>query len=131
LVASEAKPPSSQFLSPAGRGASKERARDLRRNQTDAEHKLWALLRSRSLAGYKFRRQVPVGSYIADFLCYEARLIVEADGGQHGATPYDRKRDAWLKAQGFRILRLWNNEILNNEEGALQTILAALASPSP
>jgi len=103
----------------------------MRTEPTDAERKLWALLRIRLLAGNKFRRQVPVGPYIADFLCYEARLIVEADGGQHGTTPYDEKRDAWLKAQGFRILRLWNNEILSNEEGVAQAILAALAAPSP
>jgi len=103
----------------------------MRTEPTDAERKLWALLRIRLLAGNKFRRQVPVGPYIADFLCYEARLIVEADGGQRGTTPYYEKRDAWLKAQGFRILRLWNNEILSNEEGVAQAILAALAAPSP
>lgn len=111
--------------------ALRSRAKEMRHNPTDAEQKLWSILRSRQLSGWKFRRQVPVGQYIADFLCFEARLVVEADGGQHGTDEFDGQRDAWLKAQGFRILRLWNNDILTNEDGAARIILTALEHPSP
>ncbi len=86
---------------------------------TDAERKLWSLLRNRKLAGHKFRRQVPVGPYVADFLSFEARLIVEADGGQHAAATSDGQRDAWFAAQGYRILRFWNSDILANPDGVL------------
>jgi BirA family biotin operon repressor/biotin-[acetyl-CoA-carboxylase] ligase len=82
------------------------------------------LLRAKRLNGWKFRRQAPIGPYRPDFVCHAAGLIVEADGGQHNETR-DGTRDAWLKSQGFRILRFWNNDILKNQEGVLITILSA------
>ena len=97
----------------------------MRTAPTDAEARLWQILRAKRLAGYKFRRQLPIDSYIADFACLRHRLIVEADGGQHGGER-DARRDAYLKAQGFRVLRFWNNEIFTNEEGVLTVILSAL-----
>ncbi len=88
-------------------------ARTLRKASTDAEAKLWQGLRARQLNGYKFRRQVPMGNYVADFVCLEARLIVEVDGGQHAErSDYDEARTDWLHAQGFCVLRFWNNEVL-------------------
>jgi very-short-patch-repair endonuclease len=101
----------------------KNAARKLRRDMTDAERKLWFLLRDRRLAGFKFRRQVPVGPYVADFACFANRLVVEADGGQHADSAHDAERDAWLSAQGFRILRFWNSEILANAEGVVLRII--------
>jgi very-short-patch-repair endonuclease len=93
------------------------RARTLRATMTDAERRLWSVLRSRRLQGYKFRRQRPIGPFIADFACIEHRLVVEADGGQHLEGEYDARRTAWLEARGWRVLRFWNNEILANTEG--------------
>lgn len=104
-------------------------ARALRKTMTEAERKLWYLLRSRRFSGFKFRRQVPVGPYIADFLCFEARLIVEADGSQHVESAHDLQRDAWLGAEGFRVLRFWNHEIFTSQQMVEDTIFAAL-SPS-
>jgi 2-isopropylmalate synthase len=106
--------------------ATTARARALRRSMTEAERQLWYLLRSRRFSGYKFRRQVPVGPYIADFLCYEARLIIEADGSQHAESAGDAKRDGWLAAQGFRLLRFWNSEILTARQVVADTIFACL-----
>jgi len=81
-------------------------------------------------SGYKFRRQQPIGPFIADFVCLRCRLIVEADGGQHtGTAEYDEKRTAWLEAQGFRVLRFWNNDILQRSDEVLDSILNALDSP--
>jgi very-short-patch-repair endonuclease len=93
----------------------KENARELRSNLTIAERTLWYILRRRHLLGYRFRRQVPVGRYIVDFLCYEARLIIELDGGQHNMPThigYDNQRTFWLESQGFTVLRFWNNDVL-------------------
>ena len=102
-------------------------ARELRVNQTDAETRLWLLLRGRRLADAKFRRQTPIGPYIVDFLCFEARLIVELDGGQHAVNlAADDERTAWLEGQGFRVLRFWNNDVLDNTEGVVERILMAL-----
>lgn len=103
-----------------------KQARKLRKEMTDAERKLWSLLRNRKLSGFKFRRQVPIGPYIADFLCFEARLIVEADGGQHAASEHDTKRDAWLSAEGYGILRFWNSDISDNSEGVLSRLASTL-----
>ena len=117
-------------------GKTSPHARGLRRDSTDAERLLWRRLRDRQLGGFKFRRQATLGPYVADFLCVEARLVVEADGGQHTAEA-DAKRSAFLEAKGLRVLRFWNNEILENPEGVLETILAAAAAgkkeqgPSP
>lgn len=100
-------------------------ARTLRRNITDAEQRLWQHLRSRQLGGAKFRRQHPVGSFIADFCCLDARLLVEIDGGQHDEQRrQDEQRTAYMTAQGYRIIRFWNNEVLQNLEGVLQQIEA-------
>ena len=102
-------------------------ARALRANQTEAETRLWQSLRDRQLAGAKFRRQTPVGPYIADFVCLAAKLIVELDGGQHAENAEaDAVRTAWLEGRGFRVLRFWNNDVLVNTEGVLEEILAAL-----
>jgi very-short-patch-repair endonuclease len=87
---------------------------------------MWALLRDRRLADYKFRRQVPVGRYVADFACHEARLIVELDGSQHADSAYDRVRDAELKARGFEVLRLWNGDVALRRDGVLEAIVAAV-----
>jgi len=108
-----------------------ERARQLRRNSTDAEIALWRLLRSADLAGVKFRRQQPIGPYIVDFVCFSHRLIIECDGGQHAESAADAVRDKWLSEQGFRVLRFWNNEILGNREGVVLRILEVVGSPSP
>ncbi|MBX9932055.1 MAG: DUF559 domain-containing protein [Methylobacterium sp.] len=104
--------------------------RRLRRTETEAERRLWHRLRDRRLAGFKFIRQVSIGRYVVDLACREARLIVEADGSQHAESPYDKDRDVWLTNQGFRILRFWNHQIMNEISVVLDTILAALP-PSP
>ena len=100
-------------------------ARRLRRDATDAEALLWSRLRNRQLCGAKFRRQVAIDRFIADFLCFDARLIVEVDGGQHGAEA-DATRTAFLEAQGFKVIRFWNHEVLGNLNGVLETIAAHL-----
>ena len=104
------------------------RARNLRQNSTDAEKRLWQHLRLKQLAGWKFRRQQPLGTFIVDFICLEKRLIIEIDGGQHAGNPKDTARDQWLKTQGFTILRFWNNEVLTNIDGVLEVIKEKLAS---
>lgn len=107
------------------------RARTLRRDKTDAEALLWRHLRSRQLFGFKFRRQMWLRGFIADFACVEAKLVVEADGGQHDArTEYDGKRTAAFAAEGYRVLRFWNHDILSNIDGVLLAISDALPSPS-
>jgi len=104
------------------------RSRKLRRNSTDAERKLWTILRNRELGGFKFRQQVELDGYVVDFLCHERRLIVEVDGGQH--TPErDARRTAYLENQGFRILRFWNHDVLQNLDGVWTTIEEALTTP--
>ena len=116
---------------PAG-DAPLDRARSLRHLSTDAEKRLWAGLRGRRLDGWKFRRQTWIGSYIVDFVCIEARLVIEADGGQHAdAIGYDAQRSAWLAGEGFRVLRFWNGDVLTNTEGVLRTILAELRATTP
>ncbi len=100
------------------------RARAMRGAPTDAERRLWCLLRDRRLSGLKFRRQVPVGPYIVDFLCVDAKLIVDADGSQHAETARDEVRDAYLARLGSKVLRFWNHEVLRNRESVLDAILA-------
>lgn len=110
------------------------RARDLRKFATEPEKMLWSRLRSRRLEGFKFRRQAWIASYIVDFVCLEAKLIVEADGSQHGEqVDYDLRRDRILSSEGFRVLRFWNNDVTGNIEGVLTAIRAALVErvPSP
>ncbi|MGQ0676681.1 MAG: endonuclease domain-containing protein [Rhodospirillales bacterium] len=103
------------------------RARGMRRESTDAEKRLWSALRGRRLSQYKFRRQHPVGRFIVDFACIEAKLIVELDGGQHASQARrDEKRTRELEASGYRVLRFWNNDALANAEGVLTVILRRL-----
>jgi very-short-patch-repair endonuclease len=104
-------------------------AKALRTTPTDAESLLWRHLRAHRLGGAKFRRQQPIGPYVADFVHFGARLVVEADGGQHNGSVHDAGRDAWMRAQGFTVLRFWNPDILNNTDAVLSTILEALAHP--
>ena len=96
-----------------------------RREPTQAELRFWYEVRDRRLAGLKFRRQVPIGNYIADFLCTEHHLVVEIDGGQHSGNQRDATRDAAISAMGYRILRFWNADVLQNAEGVMETILHA------
>ena len=110
-------------------------AKELRTNVTEAEKKLWHFLQQSNL-GYSFRRQHPVGDYITDFACIEKKIIIEIDGGQHGEQQaYDTKRTAFLEEAGFKVLRFWNNEVLENHEGVLQVVQEALKveghPPSP
>ena len=105
-------------------GRTNPHARRLRRESTDAERRLWSYLRNRQLGGFKFRQQVTIGPFIADFACVECRVVVEADGGQHGDDA-DHERTAFLERLGWRVLRFWNNEILTNTDGVLQVVLAA------
>jgi very-short-patch-repair endonuclease len=102
------------------------RARAFRANMTDAERCLWHLLRGRRLSGYKFRRQRPLGPFIADFASIEHRLVIEADGGQHNESDYDARRTAWLEKHGWRVLRFWNDEILQNPEGVADVIVGMI-----
>jgi len=109
-----------------------DRARELRRAMTDTEQKLWYRLRNRQLSGCKFRRQHEIDQYIVDFVCTEAMLIIELDGGQHAdQVNYDERRTQYLQAMGYRVLRFWNNDALVNIESVLTVILDALASPAP
>ena len=109
-----------------------ERARNLRRDMTEAEQRLWQMLRSRQTEGYRFRRQVPIGGFIADFVCHAARLIVEIDGGQHDpSSEAEASRTRFLEAEGYRVLRFWNNEVLDNPEGVRAAIADALHQGSP
>ena len=104
-----------------------ERARRLRKVSTNAETVLWQQLRSRRLSGFKFVRQEPIGRYTVDFICRERRLIIEVDGGQHADNADDVVRDKWLTAHYYRVLRFWNNDVLGNMPGVLETISTALA----
>ena len=109
-----------------------DRARTLRRNQTDAERAFWNPIRNRQLGGFKFVRQFPVGSYVADFVCRAEMLIVELDGGQHAVARTDEERTTFLNEHGYAVLRFWNNEILENKEGCCLALLSVLeGTPSP
>ena len=101
-------------------------ARLLRVNQTDAETVLWNRIRNRQIDGHKFVRQEPITGYICDFVCREKSLIIEVDGGQHSDSAEDAIRNRRLIAEGFRVLRFWNNDVLGNLEGVLTTIQAEL-----
>ncbi|MCP9468881.1 MAG: endonuclease domain-containing protein [Nitrospira sp.] len=104
-------------------------AKHLRRHMTESENRLWQHLRAHRLNGQKFRRQQPIGPYVVDFVHFGARLVVEADGGQHHDAPHDKQRDNWLHQQGFTVLRFWNHEIMGNLDGVLATIMEAVANP--
>ena len=103
----------------------------MRKDATNAERRMWSKLRDGRLNGLKFRRQVPIGSFIADFVCYEQMLIVEVDGGQHSESASDVVRDAELRRRGFRVLRFWNIDVMRNTVGVLDTILAATVKAEP
>ncbi len=106
-------------------------ARVLRTNMTDAENELWKHLRRRQLLGCKFRRQHPIGPYIADFACLERRLVVEVDGGQHAESAWDHRRDACIKRMQFVVVRFWNDDVLTNIDGVCGIICEHLAAASP
>ena len=99
------------------------RARSLRKTPTDAEQKLWTVLRRQQIEGHRFRRQHPIGVYVVDFVCLAEKLVVEVDGGQHAENIHaDAKRTAWLELRGYRVLRFWNNDVLRNTGGVVETI---------
>ena len=111
-----------------------ERARELRKRMTVPEARLWNALRELRALGLHFRRQVPLGYYYADFACHGRRLVVEVDGDLHGtdaAIKYDLRRDAFMNAEGYRVLRVSNEEVMHNLDGVMTTILAALDQPPP
>jgi len=108
------------------------RRRQLRQHATDAENRLWYVLRNRGLGGHKFVRQMAIGPFIADFVCREAGLIIELDGGQHAENAEDIRRTTYLTAEGYSILRFWNNEAMDSRDGVLEAISRTIAgSPSP
>jgi very-short-patch-repair endonuclease len=106
------------------------RARRLRSNQTDAERILWLRLRDRRLNGLKFRRQVPIDRYVVDFFCADAHLVIEVDGGQH-ATADETTRTKVLEAMGYLVVRFWNNDVHDNVDGVLESILSVLDRSEP
>ncbi len=114
------------------KGAKTRCARALRQRMTDAEQRLWYHLRADRLAGFKFRRQHPIGPYVVDFACLAQRLVIELDGGQHADDPGDPLREAFLRREGYRVLRFWNNEALSNTAAVCESILQAMSTePSP
>ncbi len=109
-------------------------ARQLRRNMTDDERRLWSVLRRKNLSGFRFRRQQPIGRYIADFFCPAAKLIVELDGGQHAEEinmRRDEERARWLEARGYRVLRIWNLDLKRSPNDVYEAIYLALTRPLP
>lgn len=109
-----------------------QRARELRKQQTPAEQQLWQQLRAKRFAGYKFRRQEPIGRYIADFVCFRMKLVIELDGSQHAEQhEHDQNRDAWLEEQGFTVLRFWNHEWASQAEAVMDAIWLALNEKHP
>jgi very-short-patch-repair endonuclease len=112
------------------KGCLTKTARRLRNNATEAEKFLWYMLRLQNL-GVKFRRQIEIGPYVVDFVCFEKRLVIEIDGGQHADSENDKIRDKWLSAEGFEVLRFWNHEVLGNRDGVLEKITERLNAPPP
>ncbi len=115
-----------------GHAMANERARELRKSRTGAERRLWWKLRGLKPAGFKFRQQVPIDRYIVDFACLSSRVIIEVDGGTHSTDAElakDKRREQYLRDQGFRILRVWNSEVRENIDGVMDTIVDALGSP--
>ncbi|MGE3333369.1 MAG: endonuclease domain-containing protein [Rhodospirillaceae bacterium] len=110
-----------------------ERARQLRKQMTDAEKRLWSYLRTLKRRGFHFRKQAPIGDFIADFCCHAARLVIEVDGGQHGLereVSKDTSRTRWLESQGYAVVRYWNNDVLTNFDGVVENI-DSLINPTP
>jgi very-short-patch-repair endonuclease len=97
---------------------------------TDAERRLWYHLRAHRFGGVKFKRQAPIGPYVVDFICFEDKLIIEVDGGQHSENEADRRRDKWLRSEGYRVVRFWNNDVLKRTDVVLGEIASAL-TPTP
>ena len=105
---------------------------DTSKNLTDTERFLWQSLKSKQIGGWKFRRQAPIGSYIVDFVCFERLVIIECDGGQHAfQVERDQERDQWFEKQGYRVLRFWDNDVLNNLEGVLEAVSEACRDHPP
>jgi very-short-patch-repair endonuclease len=119
--------PSPQPSPARGEGVFSLLIKKLRINQTDAEKKIWSKIKNRQLQGFKFKRQVRIENYIVDFICFEKRLIVELDGGQHNDNQKDLTRDTFLQSQGFHVLRFWNNDVLQNTDVVLNEILLTLS----
>jgi very-short-patch-repair endonuclease len=109
-----------------------ERARGLRNRMTDAELRLWLRLRCEQLDRFRFRRQIPIGPYVVDFVCFKAQLMVEVDGGQHATNEaQDTRRTEWLASQGFRVLRFWNTDVLGETDAVVGQIANAIRNPLP
>ena len=106
-------------------------ARRLRKESTDTERHLWRYLRDRQIEGFKFRRQHAIGKYVVDFVNLERKVVIELDGGQHARNPGDKIRDGWLGAEGYKVLRFWDNEVLSNPEDVLDNIRNAVLTPHP
>ena len=106
-------------------------AKSIRKHSTDTERHLWRNLRGRQIEGFKFGRQQPVGRYVVDFVNLERKVVIELDGGQHALDPGDKIRDEWLRAEGYRVLRFWDNQVSNNLEGVLETVRGALLPVGP
>jgi very-short-patch-repair endonuclease len=107
-------------------------ARSLRTEMTEAERRLWQAIRGKQLQECRFRRQYPIGPYIADFACIDRKLVLELDGGQHQEQiEYDKRRTEFLQSQGWRVLRFWNNDVLKNLDGVLASIAEALSALPP
>ena len=116
------------------RGRGTLRSRQLRAEASEAEKRLWHILRRKQVNGLRFRRQFPLGPYFADFVCLPARLIIEVDGSQHGEAQqvaHDVRRTAWLKQNGFRVIRFWADQVMTDVEAVVCGIEAALAVPLP
>ena len=109
-----------------------EHARELRKRLTEAEQRLCLRLKRRQVAGMKFQRQQPSGVFVADFVCFERKLIIEVDGGQHAEqVSYDKERSRWFEAQGYRVLRFWNNEVLSNTDAVAEVIFNCVEDDPP
>ena len=108
------------------------RARRLRKDPTDAERMLWSILRMRQVPGHRFRRQAPIGPYVVDFVCFENKLVIEVDGGHHAEqADHDAARTAWLESRGFRVMRFWNNEVLEEINAVREAIWLEAGKGSP
>jgi len=129
--AATTEPPNASSATELRRRRLQSFSRQLRQESTEAEKKLWRLLRDRRFAGHKFRRQVPIEAYIADFVSFDRRLIIELDGSQHAESVRDHERDAVLNRLGFHILRVWNSELNDNPTGVMEAIWGAMHPDAP
>ena len=106
-------------------------AKSLRKRMTDAERRLWYRLRAHRLAGLKFKRQVPIGPFVADFASLSKKIVIELDGGQHSNNLYDASRDQYMRERGFRVLRFWNNDVLRSTDAILEIMQLAVSEKTP